>query len=117
MLQPYIYHLCEQQQIHKLPTLCKPSRIWLQNSSFEKSWEFIIFRVFVFEFVRISGSAAKQDLARLLVKLAGKKHQIQTIVERCKTRDVRIVLKHVKQGLSTFFCETRWKIEGGSHRR
>ena len=72
MLQPYIYHLCEQQQIHKLPILCKPSRIWLQNSSFEKSWEFIIFRVFVFEFVRISGSAAKQDLARLLVKLAGK---------------------------------------------
>ena len=36
-------------------------------------------------------------------EISWKKHQIQTIVERCKTRDVRIVLKHVKQGLSTFF--------------
>ena len=52
---------------------------WLQNSSFEKSWEFIILRVFVFEFVRISGRARKQDLACLLVKLAGKTTKYKTL--------------------------------------
>ena len=45
-----------EQQIHKLPILCNPSRIWLQNSSFEKSWESFISEFLFSSFCKFLGA-------------------------------------------------------------
>ena len=109
MLPPYIHHLCLSSKSTNFQFCVTRPGYGCKIQALRKVGNFFISEFLFFQFLQISGSPRKQDLARLLVKLAGKTTKYKPYSKKMYNWVCKNCFK--LKLLEIPFCETRWKIQ------